>query len=390
MKVLFVFQYVPFAGSANSFRNMLLGLQEKGVEPYVVFQQKGDMYDDFKKRGIHVYCLPYRTCIYPPSTTLKDIVLFIPRLFYWTLKNEIVAGQISKIARCSNVDIIHTNASINNVGYKAAVKLNIPHVWHIREYADLDFGYHYVFTKRSFLRKLNKSRSYSISITKDIALYNGLEGNKNSRVIYNGVMSENDAVAPKKEKEYFLYAGRLEKNKGIEDLLDAYVSFVKFVGVVKAPNLYIAGDTGHNEYKNILNEKISQSQANNKVFFLGMRKDLFELMKNAIAVIVPSVSEGFGRVMPEAMFAAALVIGRNTGGTKEQFDNGKVYMGAEIGLRYESNEELVDRMLEVVRNGYSYYIPMIERATKTVTHFYSIEQNVNAIYNFYEEIMNNK
>lgn len=59
-----------------------------------------------------------------------------------------------------------------------------------------------------------------------------------------------------------------------------------------------------------------------QVVFLGMRKDIYSLMKDAMALIVPSYWEGFGFITTEAMFNGCLVIGRNTSGTKEQFDNG--------------------------------------------------------------------
>ena len=45
-------------------------------------------------------------------------------------------------------------------------------------------------------------------------------------------------------------------------------------------------------------------------------------MSKALALFVPSSFEGFGFITVEAMFCGCLVIGRNTGGTKEQFDNG--------------------------------------------------------------------
>ena len=53
------------------------------------------------------------------------------------------------------------------------------------------------------------------------------------------------------------------------------------------------------------------------VKFLGIRKDIYSLMKNAMALVVSSPSEGFGFITVEAMLNGCLVIGRNTAGTKE-------------------------------------------------------------------------
>lgn len=46
-------------------------------------------------------------------------------------------------------------------------------------------------------------------------------------------------------------------------------------------------------------------------------------MNRATALIVPSPFEAFGLITAEAMFNKCLVIGKDTAGTKEQFDNGQ-------------------------------------------------------------------
>ena len=87
------------------------------------------------------------------------------------------------------------------------------------------------------------------------------------------------------------------------------------------------------------------------------------------------------------MLQGCLAIGRNTDGTKEQFDNGLDMTGEEIGLRYDTNEELSRLLKEVTVNPISYYQPYKERAFRVVNQLYTEENNIQQIYSFYKEIL---
>lgn len=63
-------------------------------------------------------------------------------------------------------------------------------------------------------------------------------------------------------------------------------------------------------------------------------------MAEASAIIISSQSEGFGRVMAEAMYNGCLVDGKNAAGIKEQFDNGLQFCDQEIGIRYSDYGDL--------------------------------------------------
>ena len=51
-------------------------------------------------------------------------------------------------------NIIHSNVGPIDIGYKAAKKLRIPHVWHIREYQDLILVCILFLRKKVLLMKL--------------------------------------------------------------------------------------------------------------------------------------------------------------------------------------------------------------------------------------------
>lgn len=374
-----------FGGGSKALYNLLYGLIEKGVVPLVVLPKNDGLCLELQEKGIRTRVLNYRASTYPPLRSFQDKCLFLFRLVGRICLNIKAQFEITKIIRDFRPNIIHTNVSIINIGYSAAQRMKIPHIWHIREYGTLDFHFRYCYTYKGFLKKLHAKNSYTICITRDIQRYDQLSNCSQSRVIYDGVLSKQQIVFCEKKESFFLFAGRLEPNKGIEELLSAYEVFVR-----RRPNckmiLKVAGDTAHKDYRNFLHMKVQREGIADRVFFLGMRSDVLNLMSKAYLMIVPSISEGFGFITAEAMFCGALVVGHNTAGTKEQFDNGVQLTGMEIALRYNTQDELVQRMCEVVDNGIENYFPMIHYSQQAVKELYSIEQHVEQVYNFYEEI----
>ena len=114
-------------------------------------------------------------------------------------------------------------------------------------------------------------------------------------------------------------------------------------------------------------------------------------MQETIALIVPSRSEGFGFITTEAMFSGCLVIGNDVAGTKEQFDNGQRLTEKEIGLRYTTQEQLVQHLLDITESVHNntfthMYEPMILRGQRVVKQLYTTECNAEQIYQFYKNI----
>jgi glycosyltransferase involved in cell wall biosynthesis len=283
-------------------------------------------------------------------------------------------------------DIIHTNVGVIHTGHFVSKKIKIPHVWHLREYQDLHYGWSYYPSKRKFLKLLSDVNNFPIAITKGIFDHHKLELNQNSRVIYDGVFSEKVVPEIKSKKlNYFLFVGSVLKSKGIEDAINAYIQIHKELGNVE---FWIVGD-GNIEYVESLRNKVEKFKLSNKIKFLGYQKEVFEIMSDALALIVPSEYEGFGFITAEAMYNGCIVIGKNTAGTKEQFDNGKSHTGSEIGMRYDKNEELSNLMRIIYENGISNFKNTVLAAQKTVLQYYSIEQYTATLLNLYNQIIEN-
>ena len=116
------------------------------------------------------------------------------------------------------------------------------------------------------------------------------------------------------------------------------------------------------------------------IVFLGHIDNPFEYMKKAKALIVGSYNEGFGRMTAEAAFAGCLVIGRNTGGTKEILEKTG-------GYSFIDNDGIVEAMKDIEQLSDEEYLKKAKHAQKVAQQLYSTEQNIDAIYSFYLDIM---
>ena len=240
MKVLYILNStIKQGGATKSFMTMLSGLVAKGISPIVLMPDNEGIYSDLITMGVPTLVIPYRQYIYPKYNSVKDIILFVPLLLKWIYLNKKAVRRLADYIKDHPVDMIHTNTTVVNIGFDVAKRLHIPHVYHIREYADKDFNMHYIPSSRVFHRKLKKSNSYCISITRDIQRYHHVTDILSSRYIYNGIMPRKSKWHPIEKKRYFLFAGRIEPAKGVSELLEGYQIYHS--KTTKPVPLYLAG-----------------------------------------------------------------------------------------------------------------------------------------------------
>lgn len=379
-KVLYILNSPTiYGGASKSFLNMLDGLIEKGIIPFVVLPKNGGLCDEFSKRNIQFQILPYTDSINPPFVSIKDSFLFVPRLLRTLYINSKMLKQLLVYIEDVQPDIIHTNVGTIHLGFSAAKKLKIPHVWHIREYQTLDFEIHPLPTMKSLVAKINDQNNYPIAITHGIFNYFSMDDS--ARIIYNPVFVASATQFNVNKDKYFLFAGRLTIRKGINNLVNAFIDFAK---IDSEYSLHIAGKAVDVHNEEILKSMIENAGISDRVYFLGERDDLNDLMSHATALIVPSVYEGFGRITAEAMFNGCLVIGNNTAGTKE------IIEPENLGILYTGHDQLVLALKKVVENKIESYFPLIMKAQERAVALYSQEQNVDSVYKLYNEIISNQ
>lgn len=386
MKVAFVLNSTTrLGGATKAFLTLMRGLREKGVACCVVVPDAAGVCEDLRAEGVTTLILPYRASVYPPMRTLSEKFLFLSRLVWQQWLSYRAVPRLSRWLQQQHVDIVHTNVGVVRIGFDAARRLGIPHVYHIREYADLDFGLRYFPSRHSFLHQFSQPRSYSVCITRDIQRYHHQTGSPASRVIYDAACPYRDQMPEESDGDYLLYAGRVEPAKGLDFLIEAYARYAR---MTDAPlPLLVAGNIDNPEYFRHVEQQVLGYGMDTRVTFLGPRKDIEQLMRKARALIVASGHEGFGLCMAEAMSVGCLVIGRDTTGSREQMDNGVRLTGEEIALRFGTEAQLADRLQEVTCRPATDFLPMRRRAFHTVNACYIPQVSVAAVFNLYQEIL---
>lgn len=378
MRVLYVVSSAELGGATVSLENLLAGLIRKGVDPMVVLPHKGYFCNRLEKMGIPYAVVTYRFATRPVIRCAGDVWRY-PLRWLKLLANTWAVLRIGTIIREFAPQIVHSNVSVIDVGFRAAKRAGIPHIWHIREYADRDFGLHPWPSMKALRRKIVRE-SDAIAISRDLARYFGLSDR--GRVIYNGIQSRDAWCYRPNKRPYFLFVGTLQECKGVSDLLRAFVEFAKEESDYR---LLFVGRYAP-AYRAALETEACCAGIGERVEFLGQRTDVLRFMQEAKALVVPSRSEGFGRITAEAMFNGCLVIGRNVAGTKEQFDNGLERTGQEIGIRYETTGELVEALRRVALTPVEAFEPLIRRAQQVVRELYSTETNLERTYDYYVQV----
>ena len=189
-----------------------------------------------------------------------------------------------------------------------------PQVWRYTGYLERQLEHVDVFIAKSEFSR-DKHREFGFTREMEVLPYFLPDGTEDTAA----------PTASPHERPYFLFVGRLERIKGLEDVIDA---FRRFHGA----DLLIAG-TGTHEAA--LRERATGME---NVRFLG-RLDAAQLSvhyAHALALVVPSVGfETFGIILIEAFRSGVPVIARRLGPFPEIVDR------AQGGLLFSTQDELI-------------------------------------------------
>lgn len=374
------------AGATKSFMLLLSGVLHAGHKAIVVLPDACGIHDTLLSMGVEVIVEPSKGNTWASAWNLHQTLLYIPRQLGRLLIDGRAVRHLRHRLAGTHIDLVHSNSSVIGIGLAIARTFHLPHIYHIREYGNKDFGLTYFPSNRSFYRLLHAEDVYSICITRDIQKHFGLSNEPSSRVIYNGIIPHSSAPADvHTPRTFFLYAGRLERTKGLLDLIDAYHTYTQRV---ESPlPLHIAGEAIDPVYEQEVKQRVQYYDLTDRVAFLGNVTDMDTLYAHALATIIPSYSEGFGRCMPEAMAHGSIAIGRDSGGTREQLNNGLALANTEIGLRFSTIPELTDCLTRVHTLSDTDRQRLTDNAYRCVSALYSIDTYVNTVLDFYQNII---
>lgn len=383
MKVAFFTHYTALYGANRSLLNLIDGLKARGVKPYVIVPAEGDITRALRERGIEFATYPIQWWVDKldyNNNSLLEKGYRLARYQYYALKrlyhNLRLIPQLEKQLRQWKVDLIYTNASVIPAGALVAKKLKLPHVWHLREFIDLDYNLRHDWGKGIFNQLLGQADA-RIAISKAIHahLLDKLSPERN-HIIYNGVASISDFDRFRQTKSlsverdgFFTFAlvGMVHPNKGQDVAIRALALLTQKFPQVR---LLIVGGGDASYVRRLAGELGIE----NHVEFWGHVDDPYRAYLAADAVLMCSKNEGMGRVTVEAMSACCPVIGYDNAGTSEIIQHGQT------GLLYKGDFEALASQMQWCLERPDWVKQVGEDAWRFARQRYSVETYAGEVY----------
>lgn len=327
MNILFFSHEISYGGASRALISLIKDLK-KGNNVYVVVpSKKSKIITELENMGIKVINSFYGWWEIPVRTNVLNKIIY--RILYFLEPVFIV--NLLRIIKRLDIDIIHSNSSVIDIGARVAKKLKKNHVWHFREFT----GIHLKFIKGESKSYdfINDNAGSIIYVSKAIKdFYEENVSEDIGTLIYDGIskdfMIHKDYV--KKDKVTFLLVATLEENKG-QSLAIKAAHLLVDKGICNFEILFAGGNPTN--YLDKLNLMINEYCLIDNIKYIGFVDNMKKLRENVDVELMCAPREAFGLVTAEAMMAGNPVIGSNSGGTSEIIKDGVT------GFLYELNNE---------------------------------------------------
>lgn len=304
-------------------------------------------------------------------------------IYYKKLLNEGAIKKIREFIRINDVDLVHINTSYTYVGAIAAQNENIPFIWHIREL--LEKGQNNTMWDRKIGNELINTANKVITISNSVRdKYSEFIDNDRLITIYDGVEVEKFYNPHKEIFEEniikIIFVGYISEYKGIYDFCDACIKL--YTSKFKNFEVMIVG-SGESHVVDEIKSNFIDAGMERNVSFLGFQKDVAKFLTKSDIFCMCTQWEAFGRTTVEAMLSGNLVIGANSGGTKDIINDGVT------GILYTqgNSENLYEKLYWAIQNKLKCK-EIAKSGRDYIFNNMSAEKNADEIYKLYNEIFN--
>lgn len=318
-------------GIGRYIRNLIKELQIVDVKnEYVMFVLSKD-YENLKNQ----------------TSNLKNWKIVKADIRWHTLKEQL---KFPKILNKENLDLVHFPYFSFPIFYNRAFVVTIHDLivnhFPTGQASTLPFpiynlkllGYKFVISQAA--KKARKIITVSNATKEEIVDHLGINPQKIT-VAYEGADDAISKIKDQKSKtqiknqKYFLYVGNAYPHKNLERLILAFNILIS-----QYPNISLVLVGKEDYFYKRLKKKTRAVGLCKKVVFLQNVSDgeLFSLYKNAIALIMPSLMEGFGLTALEAMANNCLVLASDIPPLRETCGNAALYFNP------LSIDELTDKL----------------------------------------------
>ena len=300
-RILYIHGICQIGGAEQDLLRLLKWIDHQQFEPIVVCPPMGPLIREVEQLKIQVYPMSL------PSWRKLRGLLAIP----------FAAWSLFKLIKRLQINLVHVNDYWwGPIAYMASRMAHIPCIVHIRQEIEP------CRVKQYWLQKPDRMIAVSNRI-KNVAIESGVDPARIT-VIYSGI-DTSLTVSPddgKKIREHYHLTvnqpvigtvANLFPRKGYEYLIEALVEIRK-----KTPDIHclIVGD-GDIRYRTMLLDMVQRKGLRQVVTFTGFQEDVLTHISAMDIFVLPSLMEGFGIALLEAMAMGKPVVATDVGGIPE-------------------------------------------------------------------------
>lgn len=320
MKILHIFHNLNLNnGVDRTSLTLVKTLRKLGVRSHIVIPALGEGAKELEKENFPYHVLPLRCC---GSPAWRGQIRFLSD----------VSGRINKLEnliKSESFDVVHLNTGHPFDGAIAAARVGVPVIWHIHSPFEADFQRYASFlSKEGYAWILGGLGSQIIAVSDDVndSLIDYLRPEL-VQTVYNGIdVDDLTERASQKETDIYRELGLPKNAKLVLGIgrISEQKNFSEFVRVAEwvvrqRPEAFfaIAGPREDKQIAAALDRQIKAAKLSDKVFLLGARSDIPQLLKQSSAFLSTAAYEGQGLAAIEAMALERPVVAMACAGLRE-------------------------------------------------------------------------
>lgn len=272
-------------------------------------------------------------------------------IYYQSLNNANAVIEIEKIIKRVKPDVVLTNSIVCPWAAIAAYYQNVPHVWFVREYGDLDHGREYMLGREKTYHDVDMLSDLVVANSKTLETHLAKYiDHKKISTLYNPFnieeiirLSKEKVENPfhKKGSLRLVLTGNLAPSKGQQEIIE----IVGNLSTKERPiELCLIGRNNDDEYHKKLRKLVKKHNLDGNVHMIGLKKNPLPYVALADVGMMMSTQEAFGRVTFEYLALSKPVIGRNSGATPEMVEPGQ------NGFLFNETAQVADYIQAYIKN----------------------------------------
>ena len=373
--ILFLHTGADLYGADIVLLELLKGIDRSNFCPVVVLPEDGILAKKIKHEGVDVYIKKY--------PILRRKYFNVKGIFDYVSNYIRCSQEIVDLVKKKEIDLVYVNTVAVLEGVYISRKIKRPLIWHVHEIIDSP---KFVNLFICFLlgRFADAIVAVSHAVEKHL-LESKMINSKKINVIYNGI--DSSVFNPNNEHEYIKkelhipsdsfvvgMIGRINAIKGQDEFVEICKPLIKNnnnVWGIIVGNAYAGQEWRETE----LIERIEKEELNDKLLYIGYRKDIRNIHSLFDILVLPSVRpDSLPTVVLEAMASEKVVVGYKNGGISEMVVDGETGFLEEI-YDHTSLSNDIDRLIHNKR----LYDEMAKKGKDRQTELFSKETFISKI-----------